>query len=96
MKKNIKRARSWVYSKIFISLGIFQRQLQTNCSWFKWKAVYTDPKAIQQIVFQRVAGGANDTKTWPYTILEKSKETALEFYKGTAKVLSEYVNGWIH
>ena len=27
-----------------------------------------------------------------YTVLEKSKETVLEFYKGTAKVLWEYIN----
>ena len=38
-------------------------------------------------VFQGVAGGADGTKISLYTILEKSKETALEFYKGTAKVL---------
>ena len=29
------------------------------------------------------------------TILEKSKETVLEFYKGTAKVLRDYIHGWI-
>ena len=28
-----------------------------------------------------------------HTVLEKSKETLLEFYKGTAKVLWEYING---
>ena len=30
-----------------------------------------------------------------YAVLEKSKETVLEFYKGTAKVLWEYINGSI-
>ena len=35
------------------------------------------------------------TKIRLYTILEKSKETVFEFYKGTAKVLWEYTNGWI-
>ena len=40
---------------------------------------------IQQIVFQGVVGGVNNTKIRLYTILEKSKETLLEFYKGTIK-----------
>ena len=53
----------------------------------KQKALDADPRAVQQIVFQGVAGGADNTKIRLYTILEKSKETVLEFYKGTAKVL---------
>ena len=53
----------------------------------KQKALDADPRAIQQIVFQGVVGGANNTKIRLYTILEKSKETILEFAKGTAKVL---------
>ena len=48
---------------MFIKLCIFQRQLQTHCSWLsKQKALDADPRAIQQIVFQRVAGGADNTK----------------------------------
>ena len=46
-----------------------------------------DPRAIQQIVFQGVVGGANNTNIRQQTILEQSKETILEFAKGTAKVL---------
>ena len=53
----------------------------------KQKALDADPRAIQQIVFHKVVGGANNTKTRLYTLLEKSKETMLEFSKGTAKVL---------
>ena len=53
----------------------------------KQKALDADPIAIQQIVFQGVVGGENITKIRLYTILEKSKETRLEFAKGTAKVL---------
>ena len=37
----------------------------------KQKALDTDPRAIQQIVFQGVAGGADNSKIRPYTILEK-------------------------
>ena len=53
----------------------------------KQKALDADPRAILQIVFQGVVGGDDDTKISLYTILEQSKETILEFAKGTAKVL---------
>ena len=53
----------------------------------KHRALDANPRAIQQIVFQEVVGGDDNTKIRLYTILEKSKEAALEFYKGTAKVL---------
>ena len=53
----------------------------------KQKALDGDPGAIQQIVFQGVVEGADNTKIRLYTILEQSKETVLEFSKGTAKVL---------
>ena len=53
----------------------------------KQKALDADLRAIQQIVFQGVVGGANNTKIRLYTILEQSKETMLEFSKRTAKVL---------
>ena len=53
----------------------------------KQKALDADLRAIQQIVFQGVVGGANNTKIRLYTILEQSKETMLQFSKGTAKVL---------
>ena len=53
----------------------------------KQKALDADPRAIQQIVFQGVVGSENNTKMRLYTILEKSKETVLEFCKGRAKFL---------
>ena len=53
----------------------------------KQKGLDADPRAIQQTVFQRVVGGDDNTKIRLYTILEKSKEIVLEFYKETAKVL---------
>ena len=48
----------------------------------KQKEVDADPRAIQQIEFKYMLG-TNSTIYW---ILEKSKETILEFYKGTVKV----------
>ena len=43
----------------------------------KQRALDADPRAIQQIVFQKIAGGADNTTLSLYTILETSKETAL-------------------
>ena len=48
----------------------------------KQKELNTDPRAIQQIEFKYMLE-ANSTIYW---VLEKSKETILEFYKGTFKV----------
>ena len=53
----------------------------------KQKASDADPRAIQQIVFQGAVAGDDNTKIRLYNILEQSKGTVLEFYKGTAKVL---------
>ena len=61
----------------------------------KQKALDADPRTTQQIVFQGVVGGADNTKVRLYTILEKSKETVLEFYKGTEKSSVNSINGWI-
>ena len=61
------------------------RLIAVNLS--KQETLDADPRAVQQIVFQGVVGGENNTKIRLYTILEKSKETILEFYKGTAKVV---------
>ena len=40
----------------------------------KQKDLDADPRTIQQIVFQWVVGGDNNTKIRLYTILEQSKE----------------------
>ena len=49
----------------------------------KQKELYADPRAIQQIEFY----GMLKDNSQVYPVLEKSKETVLEFYKGTANVL---------
>ena len=49
----------------------------------KQRELDTDPRAIQQIEFI----GMLKTRSNVFTILGKSKETILEFYKGTAKVM---------
>ena len=48
----------------------------------KQKELDADPRAIQQIEFRYMLG-VNSTIYW---VLEKSKETIFEFYKGTVKV----------
>ena len=48
----------------------------------KQKELDADPRAIQQIEFKYMLG----TNSSIYWVLEKSKETILEFYKGTVKV----------
>ena len=48
----------------------------------KQKELGADPRAIQQIEFKYIL----KTNSTIYWVLEKSKETTLEFYKGTVKV----------
>ena len=48
----------------------------------KQKELDADPRAIQQIEFKYMF----ETNSTIYWVLEKSKETILEFYKGTVKV----------
>ena len=48
----------------------------------KQKDLDADPRAIQQIEFKYML----KTNSTIYWVLEKSKETILEFYKGTVKV----------
>ena len=49
----------------------------------KQKELDVDPRAIQRIEFYEML----NTNSQVCTVLEKPKETVLEFYKGTAKVL---------
>ena len=51
----------------------------------KQKELNADPRAIQQIEFYEML----KTNSQVCTVLEKSKETVLEVYKGTAKVLQK-------
>ena len=54
----------------------------------KQKALDADSRAIQQIIFTgKIKATEANTRVIIYYILEKSKETILEFAKGTTKVL---------
>ena len=50
----------------------------------KQKALGADPRAIQQIIF---TGQVDDKVLTVFYILENSKETVVQFSKGTTKVL---------
>ena len=68
---------------MFARLSVLQRSLQTAVDLSKQKELDADSRAVQQIEFY----GMLKTNLQVCTILEKSKETMLEFYKGTAKLL---------
>ena len=54
----------------------------------KQKALDADSRAIQQIIFTgKIISTVENTKVKIYHILEQSKETILEFAKGTTNVL---------
>ena len=53
----------------------------------KQKALHADPRAIQQIIF---TGKASENVV-VYYILEQSKETKLQFSKGTTNVLQVHL-----
>ena len=54
----------------------------------KQKALDADSRAIQQIIFTgKIKSTVENTRVIIYYILKQSKETILEFAKGTTKVL---------
>ena len=54
----------------------------------KQKALDADSTAIQQIIFTgKIKATVVNTRVVIFYVLEKSKETILEFSKGTTKVL---------
>ena len=62
----------------------------------KQKALDTDPKAIQQIIFTgKIKAAADNTRVIIYYILEQSNETILEFAKRKNKSFVVNINGWI-
>ena len=68
---------------MFIRFCLFEKNYRLIAADLsKQKALDPDPKAIQQIIFTGKTG--NEIRA--YYILEQSKETILEFAKGTTKV----------
>ena len=79
---------------MFIRFCLFWKKLQTNAvDLSKQKALDADSRAIQDIIFTgKITAAAANTRVIIYYILEKSKETMLEFAKGTAKALQLHIN----
>ena len=67
--------------KIFLILRKNRRLIAADLS--KQKVLDADSRAIQQIIFT----GKSSQTSVIYYIYEKSRETILEFSKGTTKVL---------
>ena len=60
----------------------------------KPKALDTDPRAIQQIVYKGVVTGDDNTKIRLYTIIEQSKETD-RILQRNRKSSAININGWM-
>ena len=67
-----------------LDFAYFEKSYRLIAAGFsKQKSLDADSRAIQQIIFT----GKTDNTIMVYYILEQSKETILEFSKGTTKVL---------
>ena len=60
----------------------------------KQKALYADPRATQQMVFQGVVGEADNTKTRLYYSW-KIKRNSLRILQRNSKRSVNSINGWI-
>ena len=74
---------------MFIRLFLFKKNYRLiAANLFKQKALDADSREIQQIIFTgTIKAAVAHTRIIIIYVLEKSKETMLEFSKGTTKVL---------
>ena len=74
---------------MFIGFCLFQKNYRLIAADLsKQKALDADSRATQQNIFTgKIKAAADNTRVIIYYILEQSKETMLEFSKGTTKVL---------
>ena len=83
-QKNINRTRWWLQTSCSLDFAYFNKKYKLIAvDLSKQKALDADSRAIEQITFTEKA----TTATNVFDILEKSKETILQFSKGTTKVL---------
>ena len=87
--KNFCRTRWWLHNWLFIRLFLFKKNYRLiAANLFKQKALDADSREIQQIIFTGTTKATvANTRVVIFYVLEKSKETILEFSKGTTKVL---------
>ena len=74
---------------MFVRFWLFEKNYKIIAGDLsKQKALDADSTAIQQIVFiGEIKSTVENTRIIIFYVLEKSKETTLEFSKGTTKVL---------
>ena len=71
-----------------MDFAYFEKKRLIAVDLSKQKALEADSGAIQQIIFTgKIKATGDNTRVIIYYILEESKETMLEFSKGTTKVL---------
>ena len=76
-------------SGCFLDFAYFEKNYRLIAADLsKQKALDADSRAIQQIIFTgKIKATVANTRVIIFYVLEKSKETILEFSKGTTKVL---------
>ena len=76
-------------TRCIIDFAYFEKNYRLIAAdWSKQKALDADSRVIPQIIFTgKIKSKASNTRVIIYYILEQSKETMLEFSKGTTKVL---------
>ena len=79
----------WLHNWLFIRFCLFWKNYRLIAADLsKKKALDADSRAIQQIIFTgKIKATVANTRVIIFYVLEKSKETILEFSKGTTKVL---------
>ena len=82
LARNFKNSFHKIISRPAPGLGLGEYKYKLVADLSKQKELDSDPTAIQQIEFKYMLG-TNSTIYW---VLDKSKESILEFYKGTVKV----------
>ena len=71
-----------------LDFAYFEKNYRLIADDSKQKALDTDSRAIQQIIFTgKIKAEVANARVIIYYILEQSKETTLQFSKGTTKVL---------
>ena len=89
---NTTKSEKYQHDKVMVVYWILLILKKTNkliaADLSKQKDLDADSRAIEQIIFTgKIKATAANTRVIIYYILEKSKETIIQFSKGTTKVL---------
>ena len=89
---NTTKSEKYQHDKVMVVYWILlilkKKQKLIAADLSKQKDLDADSRAIEQIIFTgKIKATAANTRVIIYYILEKSKETIIQFSKGTTKVL---------